>query len=1741
MSRFPFFNIKKSIVFYLLFLHLLLFNKLKAQILVLGDSSQSASLNFQECGKADTLTAFIRVASGSLGSTTLFVDSLPNNFAFAGIISNTTINSYTNIGNHVVKIYLNATAVNNAGTAGVFFQYLVRAKCGANSLSSAPRTLKIYSGSFLFSRPAQDLVSSINAATLILEARNNVNNTTGVVGNNYTRNWRIRNTSTFGLIDTLYFRVIYQAGIGFHSALVDGNSILPTRISGDTVWFKINKLLRNQTSFAGDTIFIQETYSINSCPATSSSSEVSAYWGCYNSPICNIDTRFPATQVPITVPNVKTQFDNIKYGCYGSYDTITIRVINTGSGTATQLRVRVDLCYPIEAYYSNVLLNDDAGFLDTGSMQIKLGKNGIFQKISPDSTVSYSALRSFIPVNYPPGIAYLQGGNLKGGDTLYLTFRRFRGQYSNSHCGSARLILNTRLHYKNNCQTISFYSPMSNLLGEWHGFYGKTNFNGPAYLRTGDSAVFAFRTIAGSNNSFFKGTSHYFKVKITLPTGILWNQDQSRLILRRIGSIINPDSIYYSAANKVLEAYYKNTGGGMNSYEINPKFVLDCSIAGAGSDKAISIQWSYIISRQGCLWQEIPYSCKDEYQLDIKCPNPCPRGGVIPYFSEFRRITYGLPDNDNNGVPDVSGSLDMNKIEWNKLAPRDTFSLTYKGYILKGSQSPSIFGYAYGRVWIPTYGNYITPVDAKVTIKDYSTGNSFTLNNLSVTQRDTSGRRTFLYNWSANLSGVPSGYNFDSYDSFVFVARYVFNKDVVESGVVDNVVYTNQDFYVSNVANPILDSAKYRCDQLPGLYRVVLVYKGYNGGFRANFNGCNSTVVYSDYFQSFGDCCNNYAGSLHFPFEYRLFTTLDTIRIKIPNGYIVDSTRLFYYYTAGAGKVAGKTFNTVLPISISGEWYTFLLTPFYTFAGGNTVPSTTGSYWIMHNYVKPSCSVPSGSSLIQYTADRWIGRNSWQGISTRGVANNHNRGTFDFSNSALLDLTNVAATSVSGITKTVTWDFKLQNNSAVATANNSWIAIASKSGQIIVDSVRNLATNLNLTKVNDIFRVGNIANSGAAVNMRIFARYTNCNKDSLMIYAGWNCNSYPTQLSSTGFSCRVDSIKTFVQPINPLVQTNIMQEPTFPANLCDTLNYTLSISNRQIGSAYYPYLEVEIPNGGVGMFPAGIQSYRYPYNSGSYKKATLINLGGGKYRMYLGDSILDIAKNGLKPLAEAPFNEIYVKLKFMTNCDFISGSIIKFSSTSQKICGTYMEPDADYSTITMVGAPSPKLHFSFSRVPEITRCNQNFTIAVSTVNLELNPTNSGDKIIILLPQGTRYVSGSINFTRNGLTPNNPRIDTVSGRQRLQWEANSIPSLDSTVFTLQYRSDANTQCYPNNIVTLQTISEYGTTCGAILCQSFYENSKTEFNRPVYKPNLLHLTGTGTARIIQDTSIGNRWVADTLHLSNIQFSNVGNDTADLPIARIFLDSNNNGAWDYPEKIFYTDTFPMVTPGTTYVYSKTKIAPHLSLPANGTIAMSVRQYCNCDSNVFSAKINSMYIPLFAENFELSQPTIKNCKVQLNWKIYDQKNISEYLISRKILGQNNFEIIAKITAQGNSFGIQNYSVETPVPSAYKPEIYTYQIIGISVQGKVYSNSEDLSINNQKCNPAIQVFPNPNKGEFQICTPHAKGFSYKLYSVQGVEIQQGISPLACASVSIPNLKSGSYFIKIQFGNQIHIEKLGVN
>lgn len=1725
---------------------LLIFSSLDAnsQVADIKDITVLDNLYLTECGKPDTLSISVRAVTGSIYSIKI-TDSLPIGFECVGILSHPNIIS-TDLSN-TRKPFFTIDSIEFTKTDT--FHFLVKSYCGVSSAQQAYYQhiiLDHSTGSQV--KDGNNIISSIKAPVLQLIELGSNDVSDGIVSNTYTRKWKIQNTGLHSYLDSFYFRDILQIGTSFEDLRINGSSVTPV-LSGDTVLYKIAQVLHDVSKNPNDTVLIEIDFKINSCTNSSQFSTSSAYWGCNGSVYCGEAVEKPAAQVSNEIPNLVKTLYNKKYSCPGGFDTMQYRIINTGKGAAANIDFDIATSYSMRTTdYTN-----RSSYFDTGYLVYKIGKYGTPQAMVRNQIYQSSLNRPFWPESNPAYRMNLGFPILLPGDTIFfdiLAFRPCKGTYA---CGNYfSNYINSEVNYYNQCLNSKYIVNRRNDHGE--ASRAASTLIGPSDINNGDTSEFEFAFGSNSSTSYRSDVNGMMMILIEYPAGFIWDKDTQGLILKSVAHsrTDEPDSIAYDESSGTLAVFYKynqtgtwNTTNSRARGTINPKFYLDCSVPGAGSNETISAT-AYDLRRGDCpdCWDQ--FTCKTTFTSNIHCPSPCPRGGVSPIGSTITRTTLGLPDNNRDGLPDSSGSLDLEKIDIKKLVAADTFKHEYFFRITKGSESPASFTHGYGYSDFPSpVGRFMVPLYATLQITDSSTGNTFTITNIPSSYSNSGSSRMVTWDFSPSATGIvgyPSGYEFDAKDSMLFTAYYQFNENGTNFGG-DFTGSVANDFYVSPYANPTIDTAKYRCDIYNAEFEAVSNYFTVSNPDIYNVSGCSGyTAVYRTYL-SIGECCSNYHTSEHFPYEYRAFGITDSVNVKVPFGYTIDSANLLFYHGAQTGTSRSYRKYSITPFSASSAMYKYNIAQHYTIHGGDIPPSDGGFVTYLYVYYKPTCETPNNVADVR-RSDNYMGNiNTWKnrpdiqaGQSGWNYYLNYGSGTTTF-RGPKVSMNNVGPTSKYADEKVVYWDVNVQEISNNSNAENVWVAGYSKTGQIVIDSIINLSTNTPLVKSNDIFRVGTLTKGGGNHDLRVYVSYTNCYLDTLDLYTGWNCDNYPTSLSAS--PCISDTVSTYLEARFPALQTSFIERPARNFNnsgaevsLCDTFQYILNVSNRKEAKAYGLEFDLFTTLGIIPVLDSIFVTYPAGSNTVYNIPATLV--GAETYRIYLSQHIPELRENGLSKFSEGTstnrVNEYELRVKFTTSCGFTSGSTDQFIARYKTGCDSQIVNSAQFDPIYLKSLPNAKYQYSYVTLlgDTVRGCTETTVLTAYFKNYELDNTTNDDLFRIVLPVGVTYSPNSVNPVRNPLSPKEPFIDSVylptgEMQTQLSWYLDTlIPKLDSAVFEFEVLGVAGENSCGNKPFITYSNTRYTDTCvvDGNPCSVFVQNDS--FHSFLYLERSDINIDSGSFVVIRDTTSGTTR-ADSTEIT-VYVKNHGNYKGEASI-QYFQDNDLDGFYTNGDTIISQDHMGTFEPDSMKVITKTISSKWgtAACPIGATIISP----CDCKGDTtYNNGIPCSFVRLPVEYIDFTAELVHQKIAQLKWQTATEINNDIFAIYRRHEMESDFSYIGYVKGAGFSNQILSYSY-TDNLNEYQEGLVYYQLKQIDFNGAYsYSNIEYVEMQ-QNIASQITVYPNPVKETLSVELPDAQqGLSCTVMDPLG-KVYMTFTGKSSNQIPVSSLPKGIYFLKL--------------
>jgi uncharacterized repeat protein (TIGR01451 family) len=1656
-------------------------NLSQAQINI-NDLTVGANLILNECGDADTMVIEIENNSGATITGVTLNDTLPPRILYQGYFGDATT---VNTSNPQVPVFtLNDIPAGETDTIFV----LVSADCGANTAASSyvKGHLLTYNGGTNTYDVSNDYISSIKAPNIQLVPQGAENFPSASLGSSYFRTYRVQNSGTNSTMDSFWFAVKYQNGLTFDSIQVSTGggafvTITPDYQAGDSLFHAFGGDLRNIGVFGTDYFDIREHFTFSNCPSGPNTSTVEAWRGC-NVDVCQRRERNPSVQLASGIPNLTRTF-SINKGCYGGSDTVTFTVINTGNEVATDVKIDVASTYNdyVTEYSSTV------SYLDTNSVETWTQAGGVLSAPVP-ANVDTAYLRtnpvnrSFWSISAPPWRSVLSStASLAPGDTMFFRIPLTRPCIDNSVCGATtQYHLNSQMFWRKACLTGGDYSTLR-VSHFTERKRGTTYIDGPTDMADGDTAIFAMGFASNASyNLDRQNDSGFHRQLITYPLGLLWDKDTSQLTYQALSSALTRpvDSLVWDSTNRTLELFFfyryplnNIMDGTRANWFMTPKLYLDCSIGSANSPTTFET-FDVPKPKSPCGACEFEYACVANSQPTMHCPGPCPRGGFYSLRADLRRINYGQPDNNQDGEPDGAGSLDFDKIQFQKVTARDTFELTYIGRVAYGTQSPTGgFDYGYGEIQIPGEGDRMTFVSGELEI-DTGGGTPMTITGLTSTASTSGSTRTFTIDFSIGTgSGWAVGYDtFRKDDSITFKARFVFNPTIASA--TDQAHSIVNDFYLSDVPNPAVAADQYSCDQWGAKVYTTNAYHTVSSGTQYIRTNCNTFAVRFNDYLSIGECCSNYSTSIHFPYEYRSYAITDSIIFTIPEGYVVDSARYFLRHGTQVGNAKTITVSSSqIPPIIDGDEFKYVFENLYTTNGGTIIPSRGGYHNSLDVYLKPTCETPNNSPLPRNVRYYHSGINTWDGTSYTSSAP---AGAVTF-RSAELIIDNFGAVETDGISKVAEWDVRLQNDAAATTAGNSWIGFNSTSGNITVDSVRDLTSMMLLTESSGIYQAGDVL-AGGSPNARIFkvyASYNNCIRDTIRAFSGWDCDGYPANLAD--YSCPKDSTDLVLVPLYPVLQTDLIT-PTSPptVDMCDTVNYIVEVSQRDAARSYDNTIELDM-SPGVSIVPDSSYVEFMGDNSRYWFNPVLIS--GNRYRFYVSDSVPVIGTNGLGVFAPPATDNAYrLRVRLVTDCDYVSGAGFRFIANGTAPCGDPLPDVTEFTLFRLTGAPAVQDFYPEIRFNKDTAIGCSDTLEVTALmrNTEGSPTSAGQGMKIVLPEGITYVASSTSFLQNPSIATEPAI----GGDTLTWEwdgTDDIPAADSSKWTFRIATSSDMDC-GTAVFNALTYEDFTPTCGGSSCPASFAIFNNSTGNIFASKSILTVT-SNTVEIITDT--GTKTPPDTLRLA-LDLSNTGLDTAGNYRLQVYEDDNMNGVIDAGDIQRIDKTIStQVAPSSSATLNEELIAPNYGAFACPTIVRIIPECdCNNDTIVSTSVCSVTALPVTLGYFDVSK--VRSDQALISWQTLSEENNRMFVLERRATGASEFTPIHNRPGAGNSSQRIDYSHLDNIGELPNGKIY-YRIKFVDFDGN-YSYSEVKSILKTEFG-TLDIFPNPTKDIINIQT----------------------------------------------------------
>ncbi|MBL0913685.1 MAG: gliding motility-associated C-terminal domain-containing protein [Bacteroidia bacterium] len=1254
------------------------------------------------------------------------------------------------------------------------------------------------------------------------------------VGDVFTRCITIVNGGN-GALDEFYFKDEHGVGISINA--VSAGTLTPVP-NGLLIHFTAADFMTvgdgDGLFEPGENITFCETVQVVACADVSS--DFYYYWGC-GQDTCEIQTDGANVNFPGEVPDLTfTPFNSftgsvLNANCYGNNAMGDFEsgfdITNAGTGTA----YNVDIELYQHANGGNYT-SDYYSSLNTGSFTYQLNGGPVLPLTL--TATSNSVARPCLPPN-PKGRVYFTIDSILPGDVVTIRWNHFTCCYNNLCTNTERkhmLGWQFRGTYENRCYTPYTIPLVSSPAGV--SYFRNTLIvdNSPGTM-TGSSTetisfLFSnFETVLPRNTA-----NDLFYYEVALPPCLTVVPGSFRILNAAGNQLANPDSMVTNG--NLVRFYYSGPVGGVQA-QLLFDISLDCSSCASTGVQNISLSSVYIPDRTcGCA---INLGCVTT-SIEILCPALCEGANLTTV--NCQRVNYGLPDNDNNGLPDPGGAIDFNKVKTTRLMYGDTLGVEQVAYI--HDPNGQNWGHIIAVSNIEGTGNIFTYGSGTLRIYDAATGNYYSCNAPSaLTTTNIPGGVRYAHDINvAALAGgcLPAGYTLKTGDSVFWKMNYVVTSNIGGASVNGNSV---NYMYASAVpyVQPVDSNDLHGCNKVVRTFTVIGYYYTNYGPDSYDINNCNQFTISQNYYLSIGICCNNYGGGNLFPFEYRHWASPRMLRVVMPDDYTYIRARFNFVRTAGTLVTSTSPWFNINPSAVVGNTYDFDVSGYFgSTAADSILFGDDGFHGTLQVTFEPNCNVADSTGYIGYywTFDESAQLQPSPTSPTSNVLTNDDV-TY---NSPLVSLQSNLL-SINTSTGNVNWTLTMTNQSNVSTGSNLWIGYSSN-GNIVADSILVNGTGQMLYPgPGNIF---NLQQIGPAVTntYTLYTHSTSCTTDSIMIYFGWGCSGIPTNLAS--YECAVTPLKLTITPLFPALENSIsiLTADTIP--LCDTTEYEILVRDFQLGNAYNILTQILLPNG-LTLVPGSSQ---FQYNGAFVSVPDPVLLGGTTWQWSINGMSQVLAGNGLAGIYDPQSNSFWIRFRAFATCNFISGERVRVQSTGEAFCGLGVSSIPVFSAPLLVQDALPPYQADIKlKMDFITPCTGGSQLLIRVLNLGTQPFDMFDSLRLSLTNGLNFIPGSQVPIHNA-PAGAPLITSPNGFQELIWHLpQGVVPGDSSVFSVMLDADPSLlECGIVQISASSTASGFASCSqNGASCNISVVTGDTLRNIFIYKGYLQLSNGSGVS--------------------------------------------------------------------------------------------------------------------------------------------------------------------------------------------------------------------------------------------------------------------------------------------------------
>ena len=1553
------------------------------------------------------------------------------------------------------------------------------------------------------------------------------------LGSNIIRTFSFRNTGQ-GCVDTVFFEIDYSSSglVPNGNITVDGQSFSPDA-SLSTATKKLYKIFGTSTMAGGlcdsdPALNVSQPVTVTGCIQVPTIYRAS--WGNSATQLCQTGSTTGNLTVLNTIPllgAVVTANPTAITFCSGNpYASFTATVTNTGNGPAANIK------FFIANFSGNSFQNQASMAIDTASILVNgVHPSGVFVSASPSWRLVKAVSSPACIVGQPAQclITMPAGFKLPTGGSLVIKWDMFNCNGGLCDDGFGGSNPGIKLEYDNECEIQRTTGTAQTLpYGVFNQVTGQT-IQLPAQVVAGDCFNYlvdftaSLGRVTGTNSA-----NRYAELKLTLPVGMTianLANDVKEMI-----SNTPPHAGYPKQVGQdVYFRFYPNINNQVKFKICTPIGGPPCGIVQLPVDISMvndsSCALPNRITSRRCLSKPI----------EVLCPGTgCSLGGMSPSAFSIFRSSYGLPDNNQDGKPDVAGVIDFNKIDRNRYRPGDTLHSEYRGGVLNQTSPASITNWNFVlSEWIFNVGTW-EATTATVTLKRGS--NVYVASGVPFTTL--AANKSFRANWDGvNFTpAFPAG-GYIAGDSVIVQADFIYLPPQV---TVTNKT-TVSDVGVDVPVEVLLVQIVYAAQIVP----AAVVVNG-TTGFTCSFIKYNGNIIghqnITNLSGATGSACNDITSGFssgtsllggttqkqYFYNEYRPIVRTDSVIYSIPAGWTyVGPAASSYNYTVKSG--IGSNFSSMLTPNVTGSSAAgYSLKYDVNQAYNNGVFPFIGTEGLSFNeniVFKPGCNTPDSVSITVKEYGHFISypskTNPAAYINTSTAAKAI---TYSGSSRPALEIANNTGVVEAATESNNFWNVQITAANFNA-AKYVWLATEKLAGNGIdvlrveypAGNVLTAAASYGAGK--NIYHIASTAITGLVnpgnVVVRIYFSKSDCGTDSIKVLTGWDCGAFALTADN---GCAKEIFLKATSSVSEIQLLKVTEPaPNATVDICNEIDYKIKITSTQNGDLNNPVVKVQIP---LGMELVGNQ-FICEYPDANNPQQFTISPVGNVYTFNLEDHTL-LPATGLKGLISAATNSeriAYISLKLKANsCLFVSGVSPTFQIFGDRPCNG----PAVGNNLTVVGNPVlataqqgavPALSGPFSIVgsSEVT-CSSPVTVRATITSADGN-TFMGDSAVYTLPAQLKYKAGSFSVSSGTITSSTLTDNKVVVR---------FPAKTANEITIQFdivaADNGCTSVDYQVISNLYRSSGYNCPLSFGSCMLAEIKHRDTVSIQIVKPQLI-TSGFSTVQNVQNGAVTVTYTVDISNMGNLDV------VAGNYIVKVFCGSNGTG------KMLHSFTTGAIPVGVTVPYSGSFL---LNIPADcatgsplfiqvqDTLA-NAAPACLCAAPI--GMMSGSALPVKLESFTAFP---QGNYVKLNWQTSEEKNVVRYEVQYSTTTRN-FITIASVAATNSG----TYSM---LHQSSAPGLVYYRLKTVDKDGRT-SVSEIRSVKFGKT-ALVTVYPNPARNILKIGLKGimiGKTITISLIAMDGkmVKFIKRLSAQATESMELNNIANGKYQLRIATDTEV--------